>query len=161
VHGVALSDHEGTAPLVVPAHRKGGLDTPSAHLATSAGETGAAAFDVKLARLDDFAFADVDFVKIDVEGFEESVLDGGWRTITACRPLMLIELVDRLRPGCLARVAERLRTIAYDVRFLDGGAWLPLTRLGPGDTGPSGRFIPNFLFFPAEKPEIAAAADGA
>src|SRR5262249_50647461 len=33
VHALALSDQAGTAELVVPAHRKGGLDTPSAHLA--------------------------------------------------------------------------------------------------------------------------------
>ena len=157
VHTLALSDHTGSAALIVPPHRKGGLDTPSAHLESGADAGGGTRFDVKLARLDEFAFTDVDFIKIDVEGFEESVLTGGWQTITACRPVMLIELIERLAPGCLGRVAERLAAIGYIARFLDDGAWLPLSRLGPGETGPSGRFMPNFLFLPVEQGRLIGA----
>jgi len=34
----------------------------------------------------------LDVIKIDVEGFEERVLKGGERTLTRCRPTILIEL---------------------------------------------------------------------
>jgi FkbM family methyltransferase len=160
-HGVALSDALGRGGLVVPAHRKGGLDTPSAHLAAAGEAPGGVRFEVELARLDDFGFADVDFIKIDVEGFEENVLTGGWQTISRWRPVMLIELVERLAPGCLGRVTLRLGAVGYVVRFLDDGAWLELDRLGPGETGPSGRFMPNFLFVPKEKAQVLASAPAA
>jgi hypothetical protein len=38
----------------------------------------------------------VDFIKIDVEGFEQSVLDGGETVIERDRPVMLIEIADRV-----------------------------------------------------------------
>lgn len=151
VHPVALSDRAGEAELLVPRHRKGGFDTPSAHLSRGAGEEAGQRHKVKLARLDDFAFAEVDFIKIDVEGFEEEVLEGGWRTISSARPAMLVEMVERLRPGCGARIAKRLGDAGFIVRFRDNDAWLELGRLGPGEIGPSGRFISNFLFVPQEK----------
>ena len=152
VHDVALSDTRGESELLIPAHRKGGLDTPSAHLQVAGDDCAAAAkFTVKLARLDDFAFGDVDFIKIDVEGFEEQVLSGGAETIAKWRPILLIELIDRLRPGCRARVEKRLGAIGYQSWFLDEGRWRPLGELGSGETTPSGRFVPNYLFVPAER----------
>ena len=41
--------------------------------------------------LDQFELADVDYIKIDVEGFERKVLRGGEHTIAACRPVIVIE----------------------------------------------------------------------
>jgi FkbM family methyltransferase len=161
VHMLALSDAVGEAELLVPPHRKGGLDTPSAHLVADGSAAGGTRFTVKLARLDDFSFAEVDFIKIDVEGFEEEVLTGGWQTITAWRPVMLVELIERLRPGCLDRVVARLGAEGFFPRFLDQHAWLPLSRLGPGEIGPSGRFIVNFLFVPKEKGAVIGASAGA
>jgi FkbM family methyltransferase len=160
VHALALSDAAGEAELLVPPHRKGGLDTPSARLVSNGSGAGGVRFAVKLARLDDLAFTEVDFIKIDVEGFEEEVLNGGWQTITQWRPVMLVELIERLRPGCLQRVVARLGTAGYFPRFLDQDAWLPLSRLGPGEIGPSGRFIVNFLFVPQEKAAAVGPAPG-
>jgi FkbM family methyltransferase len=45
-----------------------------------------------LKRLDDFGFAKVDFIKIDVEGHEIEVLKGAAKTIEAGRPIVLVEL---------------------------------------------------------------------
>jgi FkbM family methyltransferase len=161
VHALALSNAAGEAKLLVPPHRKGGLDTLSAHLVADGDGDEGARYAVKLARLDDFAFAHVDFIKIDVEGFEEEVLTGGWQTITAWRPVMLVELVERLRPGCLERVTRRLAAAGYFPRFRDQDVWQPLSRLGPGEIGPTGRFIYNFLFVPKEKGEAVGAGAGA
>ena len=47
--------------------------------------------DVEVRTLDSFAFENVGFMKIDVEGFEEQVLRGGRETIMRCRPIMYIE----------------------------------------------------------------------
>lgn len=38
------------------------------------------------------ALAQIDFVKIDVEGFEKNVLEGGRTTIDRCRPVVVLEL---------------------------------------------------------------------
>ena len=46
---------------------------------------------VPLGRLDDFGLERVDFIKIDVEGFEAKVLAGAAETIARCRPIMYIE----------------------------------------------------------------------
>ena len=41
-------------------------------------------------RLDSFGFKRVDFIKIDVEGYELEVLKGGEYTITSCKPIIFI-----------------------------------------------------------------------
>ena len=41
--------------------------------------------------LDSFEFADVDFIKIDCEGYELEVLKGAWRTIARCKPCVIVE----------------------------------------------------------------------
>ena len=42
-------------------------------------------------RLDDYALDDVDLIKIDVEGYEFFVIQGGEATITRNRPVMIVE----------------------------------------------------------------------
>ena len=46
---------------------------------------------VPLSRLDDFGLERVDFLKLDVEGFESQVLEGAAATIERCRPVMYVE----------------------------------------------------------------------
>mgnify|MGYP003578445438 CR=1 FL=1 len=46
---------------------------------------------VEQARLDDFELQDVDFVKIDTEGWEHLVIKGGVETIRRERPVLIVE----------------------------------------------------------------------
>ncbi len=46
---------------------------------------------IPLARVDDFKFDDIDFIKLDTEGFETRVLSGARETLLRCRPLVLLE----------------------------------------------------------------------
>ena len=46
---------------------------------------------VPLTTLDSFQLERVDFIKLDVEGFESKVLEGAAETIARCRPIMYIE----------------------------------------------------------------------
>lgn len=46
---------------------------------------------VPMARLDDFAFPVVDFLKIDCEGYEAFVIEGAVETLQRCRPVVIVE----------------------------------------------------------------------
>lgn len=46
----------------------------------------------ELQRLDNFNFIDIDFIKIDVEGYEHNVLAGGLDTIRRNKPVMIVEV---------------------------------------------------------------------
>ena len=50
-------------------------------------------------RLDEFNLQDVDYIKIDVEGFEEKVIRGGLKTINKFSPIIVIEQNDVCLPG--------------------------------------------------------------
>lgn len=47
--------------------------------------------EIPMATLDSFKFERVDFIKIDVEGYEPGVLAGAIETIMRCRPIMVVE----------------------------------------------------------------------
>lgn len=47
--------------------------------------------DAEMMRLDNFAMDDVDFIKLDCEGFELRALRGGEQTIRRCRPTICVE----------------------------------------------------------------------
>lgn len=51
--------------------------------------------EVEIRSLDSYEFSEVDFVKIDVEGFELQVVEGGRETLLSNRPMVCIEQKDR------------------------------------------------------------------
>ncbi|MFI9557221.1 FkbM family methyltransferase [Nonomuraea endophytica] len=73
----------------------------------------------------------VDFMKVDVEGFEAVVLEGGMRTIERHRPSLLLEIEDRHlgRYGLAASdVAEPLLRMGYRMYVWRGG-WQESTEI--------------------------------
>ena len=56
-------------------------------------------YHTKCFKLDDFEFEDIDFIKIDVEGFEKKVIQGAKNTIIKYNPLLVIEQNDVILPG--------------------------------------------------------------
>src|SRR5262245_23057945 len=79
VYECALGAYEATVTLATHRGETGG---------THISEHGAQA---TMLTLDSFNFDDVDFIKIDVEGYEAAVIDGARQTITRWRPIMLSE----------------------------------------------------------------------
>jgi hypothetical protein len=49
--------------------------------------------------LDSFDLLDLDYIKLDVEGFEKKVMVGGERTIQRWRPVIVIEQNDAQLPS--------------------------------------------------------------
>lgn len=56
---------------------------------------------VKCVRLDDLVSEKIDFLKIDVEGFEKHVLAGATRILSEDKPLLMIEMHERFREELL------------------------------------------------------------
>ncbi len=65
---------------------------------------------VPLGMLDGFQLERVDFIKLDVEGFESKVLEGATNTIERCRPIMYIE---NDREDKSAELIQRLFDMGY------------------------------------------------
>ncbi len=80
IHGCALGDRNGAIAVIL-----GAENTGTSHVVESTPG------DVPLRRLDEFAFTDVDFIKIDVEGYELFVLQGSVATLRRNLPLVLVE----------------------------------------------------------------------
>lgn len=80
LHEVALGARAGEAKLRLTSGNSGHTHiAPDGQLA------------VEMHTLDEYAFDEVDFVKIDCEGYEHDVLMGGLETLRRCRPVLIVE----------------------------------------------------------------------
>ncbi|QUD89301.1 FkbM family methyltransferase [Phenylobacterium montanum] len=127
IEQVALSEQAGEAELRIPA-LEGGEAPGMASLSEMAVPDGAClrTIHVRMARLDDYSLSPVGFIKIDVEGFEESVLAGAMETIRRERPNLLIEIEERHNPGGLERIRQRLADLNYKGYFFLDGSQRPI-----------------------------------
>jgi FkbM family methyltransferase len=169
VKTIALSREAGSAVLRMPI-----LDGKVILGCSSVSEEASAVYaehqeiPVRLEPLDAIYGGDAGFVKIDVEGHEEAVLDGAWGTIRRSRPRILVEIEERLNPGGIGRIAERFGALDYRGYFIHDGKMRPIEsfdigRLQRDEDLPDlsisldkwdreHRYFCNFLFIPAEEP---------
>jgi FkbM family methyltransferase len=122
VHEVALSDKPGRATFTVPLSDDGMV----LHLAGSLKGTHAQfrnnqTYDVDVRPLDAFGFADVRFIKADVEGSEREVLDGARDTIARSRPVILLELLSGTHHDPAAETAAICESFGYDAFLVQHG----------------------------------------
>ena len=165
VVNVALSSASGRTTLKIPRNTEGNtideLATIESGNPLHSGDAAATNIDMK--RLDDFAIADCSFIKIDVEGHEEAVLDGAANLIATQRPILMIELDESLNKGALARLAARYAALNYSGFFLSHGKLRPISDFDPAHhqnaanlkprhkLPPGAEYINNFVFVPEEK----------
>ena len=95
LYETALGEYQGITQIITHA-KNGGHNhlqhfdkNPRAHPEKLAKQT----IDVSVETLDSYGFCDVDFIKIDVEGYEWFVLQGALLTLKQCRPLLQLEIV--------------------------------------------------------------------
>lgn len=168
---LALSDRAGTATLKVPVESDEvtGLGTIEATNTSFAGSaTRVRDYEVKVERLDEVASAQlrdgerVGFIKIDVEGHEHAVLEGGRATIDAHRPVVMIE--TEYRHGAPVRaIFECFAARGYVAKLLlkgriedaDAGRLEALQRgIGVGDMvtdATDSVYVNNVWFVPPER----------
>lgn len=90
-HAKALSDKCGSTNIFYRSNDgRTSLVKPSLPQALDAGRTLRKEV-VEAATLDSYGFADVDLIKVDVEGHEEFVLKGALKTITTSYPVLIVE----------------------------------------------------------------------
>lgn len=152
VHPVALSSSAGSAVLHVPIDSAGTAHDASATLenklfAISEDKT------VELRTLDSFAFQNIVFIKIDVEGHECSVLDGASATIEAQKPSLLVEIEQRHLNRPIADVFDLIMAYGYSAFFLRGGKLQDIKHFDvnkdqdfEGSLHRPGNYINNFIF---------------
>ena len=169
VEAVALSDAAGTVSLrmpVVDGAVVGGCSTISP--AASAAYAAHRIIEVPMDRLDSIYAGDVGFIKIDVEGHQQAVLDGAVATIRRCRPRMLVEVEERLSPGGLARAKAYFKKLGYRGYYVHNGQLKLIDQFSiaelqrPSDLPDLtatlkererfGPYIYNFIFLPRDEP---------
>uniref|UniRef100_UPI0035CC462C FkbM family methyltransferase n=1 Tax=uncultured Sphingomonas sp. TaxID=158754 RepID=UPI0035CC462C len=162
VHAVALSAASGTAELAIPIDQAGVEHDASASIEHGAGadvrlET------VPIATLDSYGFRDAVLIKIDVEGHEQSVIEGALETIAASLPALLIEIEQRHLAKPIQAVFARIQALGYQGFFLRNGALEPLAGFDPAThqviadfDRNTGLYYNNFLFLADAK--LAAGA---
>jgi FkbM family methyltransferase len=110
----AVSDHDGTAEFAVPLVTSARIDTGTARLGPA--RAGYEALHVPIRSLDSLApergLDRLDLIKIDVEGHERQVLEGGASTLERRRPVLVIETgheIETDRPA----IRGRLQGLGY------------------------------------------------
>jgi FkbM family methyltransferase len=161
IHDMALSDTAGDAVLEINfGAERNGLVPEEAKLMIGPAQIGDAPTQKHVAtrveKLDSFKFDNVGFIKIDVEGHEINVLEGGRETLLRCRPALLIEAELRHASDAVHKLGEFLGNFGYQGFFLLHGRLLAIDQFSPAMQEPSNmhtsgwaerrRYINNFIF---------------
>lgn len=154
VSPIALSDQSGSTELRVPRHRRGGFSNQGASLSDVKVADNFVGVPIEAKRLDDLAIEDVGFIKIDVEGFEQAVLEGARETIARDRPSLLIEMEEAHTKQPIEEAIAAVEALGYRGLFLNRGVLRPIDafdgerhhRSAAGDAD----YVFNFVFLPKE-----------
>ncbi len=151
LHQVALSNVSGQAQLLVPRTRRGWSNQGASLSAVKVcGEH--QTLSVPAVRLDDLGLTNVGFIKIDVEGFEQEVLEGAARLLARDRPTLLVELEEKHTRVPLETMVANICAHGYRCYALVRGALTPFGRidLARHHRSPKARadYVFNFIFLP-------------
>ena len=151
VYPYAASSRDGRAVLNIPA------DDANDHSQEATLREMASAglrIEVETRRLDSMGHRNIGFIKIDVEGHEEEVLDGASDLVARERPILFVEIA-RLRSGRDPRETfARIIGWGYSGLFLIGSDVLGIDRFveedhqNPSHLDEGGLYISNFIFIP-------------
>ena len=154
VSSIALSDRSGSAILRVPRHRRGGFSNQGASLRDIKVADDYVGVEVKTKRRDDLNIENIGFIKIDVEGFEQSVLAGARETIDRDHPSLLIEIEEAHTKQPIEEAIAAVEALGYRGLFLRHGVLQPIDVFDGNrhHRKPEIRedYVFNFIFLPKE-----------
>ena len=126
VQKFALSDHSGNTILQM-VDKSFGFSTIEKENDLSKHNTNLSSINVEIRKLDDLLLDNIGFIKIDVEGHELSVLNGGMRTITSYLPNMLIEIEERHKKDSVITCVQTLEKLGYSCYFVFNNKIFPFS----------------------------------
>jgi FkbM family methyltransferase len=109
--------------------------------------------EVETRRIDDYNFADVGFIKIDVEGHELAVLAGAKVTLARQLPNLLIECNDEHQPDAVKQLGAWLDVHGYTTVFVDSHELRPIDQYRR-DVHWSKHEIENFIAIHRSRPDV-------
>lgn len=155
-HFCALSNTDGELQFYIPLH-DGVLRSALASLEPREGPCERRI--VKVKKLDDFKFDDVDLIKIDVEGHEFDVIDGATETIKKTYPILIVEIEQRHIDRPINDVFNLIFEIGYKGYFLQDGQLIDIKNFSYSrnqepyiNVVMDSRYINNFIFIPCKSP---------
>ncbi len=169
IEPIALSNRVGDTQLCTPivdGITVGGCATLSTDAASAYEAHGV--LRIRADRLDNVYSGDAGFIKIDVEGHEQAVLDGALQTIGRCLPRILVEIEEHLSPGGLPRATDFFSRLGYRGYFAHAGCFETIERFSIAELqSPANRvaltatlrerlhstgYVNNFIFLPPGEP---------
>ena len=120
VHNIGVSDHSGVASLAVSGHGLGQEGRSS----IDHSDAGAEHIDVELTTLDAMDLQDVRFLKVDVEGYDLTVLRGAKAMLSRWHPVVVAELEQRYCD--VGEAISYMSDLGYGAYVLLDGSWLSL-----------------------------------
>ena len=121
VYSIALSNKEGEAILSVPLVDNFLYDQLGT-LEEQANYNNGITYKVPLKRLDNQGHTNIGFIKIDVEGHEESVIDGAYNLLITQRPNLLIEIEQKHHPHQdISKIFSKVLALGYEGYFFING----------------------------------------
>ena len=153
VHEIALSDRAGQATFHVPLSDEGMVLHFAGNLKNTHSQfRNQRTYPVEMRTLDSYALTDVRFIKVDVEGSEREVLDGGRATIARDKPVLLLELLSGTHADPGAYTASICDSFGYDAHIVHRGekiqALPAIAALGKNTTWGTEIETRNVLFTP-------------
>ena len=130
IEHIALSDSPGIVKLFIPANH-GKPSSPGASIVGSSNFMEYKTEEVEAVKLDDYCRErniKPDFLKIDVEGNELRVFEGGRETLKQYRPKLLFECEERhIGKEKVMETFHFLESLGYTGKFICGTQILPLS----------------------------------
>ena len=164
IHAIqaAMFNKTGKALLTIPGYLEAwGSLTPGF---TWTRPTDVTQIEVDTLTLDSLDFPDVTGIKVDVEGAELEVLEGGKNLLLTQRPFVSAELAIRHRADCIDTVSAYMKNLGFDCYFyLDRIRPLSefdLNTMQTCEPGVGGAvhmpYVHCFFFIPTENQELVA-----
>jgi FkbM family methyltransferase len=97
---------------------------------------GAGGDKAEIRTIDSFGFQGISLIKIDVEGFEDPVIEGARETLIKCHPVILVEILARNSNDAspeaaklrIANTKKKIEDLGYSVELVSNEDYLALPR---------------------------------